>query len=143
MTKSDKGSIYLKVVNPSYDDVSLHSGAQIGTFHSISESEQDDYAVIDKSVYNVNLQVSIPKSPVLPDPSGAELSMAQQQSLTELVTSFWDVFSQHAHDSGRTIKVTDKIRTTYDVPISQRAYRTSPALKAEIHRQTTQSKRCG
>lgn len=57
-----------------------------------------------------------------------------------MLTSLSEVFSQHAHDYGRTSKVTHKIRTKDDTPISQRACRTSPALKAEIHRQVEKLK---
>lgn len=56
VTKADKGSIYVKVVSPSADDISLHCGTPIGTFHSISESNQDGFVIIEKSVNNVNAQ---------------------------------------------------------------------------------------
>ncbi len=147
VTKADKGLIYVKVVNPSADDISLYCGTPIGTFHSVSESDQDGFVILENSVNNVNAQnvlvssqVSIPKSPVLPDLSNTELSVMQQKSLTDMLISFSDVFSKHDRDYGRTSLVTHKIRTTDDTPISQRAYRTSPALKAEIHRQVEKLK---
>ncbi|XP_057188755.1 interleukin-13 receptor subunit alpha-1 isoform X1 [Triplophysa rosa] len=149
VTKAVHGSIFLKVVNPSSDDISLHSGTQIGTFYSVSEGKQDDYVVIDKCVNNVNIKeacvantvpMSTSISPVLPDISDTDLSDVQQKRLKDLLTSFSDVFSQHAHDYGITSVVTHKIRTKDDTPMSQRAYRTSPALKAEMHRQVEQLK---
>ncbi len=137
VTKADKGSIYLKVVNPSADDISLHCGTPIGTFNSISEGYQGGFVIIDKIVNNVSIQnvfgssqMSMLKSPVLPDVSNTELSVTQQKSLTDLLTSFSDVFSQHSQDYGRTSLVTHKIRTIDHTHISQRTYRTSPALKA-------------
>ncbi|KAL1260277.1 hypothetical protein QQF64_008104 [Cirrhinus molitorella] len=84
--------------------------------------------------------MSMLKSPVLPDLSDTELSVTQLESLRGLLTSFSDVFSQHDQDYGRTSLITHKIRTTGDTPISQRVYRTSPALKAEIHHQVEKLK---
>lgn len=53
--KADKGSIYVRVVNPSADDISLYCGTPIGTFHSISESNQDGFVIIEKSVNNAQM----------------------------------------------------------------------------------------
>lgn len=84
LTIADKGSIYLKMFNPSSDEFCLHSGTHIGTFHSISENEQDD-VVTDKCMNNVNIQdtseprsISMPISLVLPDLSNIELSEVQE-----------------------------------------------------------------
>lgn len=88
VTKADKGSIYVKMVNPSADDISLHCGTPIGTFHSISKSDQDGFVIIEKSVNNVNAQnvfvssqMSMPKSLALPDLSNTELSVTQMTLL--------------------------------------------------------------
>lgn len=67
--------------------------------------------------------------------SHPDLTSTQQTKLKDTFHSFSDVFSQHPHNFGRTQLVTHKITTKCDRPISQRAYRTSPSMKAEIRRQ--------
>lgn len=74
---------------------------------------------------------------VLPDISNPDLTHAQNKKLKE---SFLDVFSQHSYDFGRTHLVTHKITTSCGTPISQRAYHTSPSMKAEIHHQVEELK---
>lgn len=90
------------------------------------------------SVSNRSLRHSEPLA--LPDVTNSELTQVQQTQLKDILNSFADVFSQHPHDFGRTNLVTHKINTNCDLPISQRAHRTSPAMKAEIRRQVEELK---
>lgn len=39
----------MKVANPSSEEVTLHCGTQIGTFHSTSGNNTDEYAVMESS----------------------------------------------------------------------------------------------
>ncbi len=129
VAKVKQGSIYVKIANPLSENVMLHCGTQIGTFHATSGSTTDEYTVMEDSVCNVNIQVSVVSNPFEPqDVSNPGLTKTQNEKLRELLNSFSDVFSQHAHDFGRTNLVTHKITTRCDIPISQRAYRTSPSL---------------
>lgn len=52
--------------------------------------------------------------------------------------SYSDVFSAHDHDYGHKNIVRHSIRTVDAPPIKQRAYRTSPNMRAEIDRQVEQ-----
>lgn len=49
IAKAEKGSIYVKIANPSSEEVILHCSTQIGTFHATSGSNKDEYAVMDSS----------------------------------------------------------------------------------------------
>lgn len=139
VTKAEQGSIYVKVANPSNEDVILHCGAQIGTFHAISGNSKDEYTVMKGSVCNVNIQMPVmSRPPVLPD--SPDLTSVQHKKLKDALNSFSDVFSQYSNDFGRTHLVTHKIATSCDTPISQRAYHTSPSMKAEICRRVEEHK---
>lgn len=141
VTKADQGSLYVKVANPSSEDVMLHGGTPIGTFHATTDDSKDEYTVMESFVCNVNIQIrALSDPPVLPDISHPDLTGAQQDKLKDTLNSFSDVFSQQPFDFGRTNLVTHKITTTCDTPISQRAYRTSPSMKAEIRRQVEELK---
>ena len=96
---------------------------------------------MDSSVCNTNLQMPVLLEPsVLPDIINPDLTQAQQEKLRDTLRSFSGVFSQQSYDFGRTHLITHKIATTCNTPISQRAYRTSPSMKAEIHRQVEELK---
>lgn len=136
VAKAEQGSIYVKVADPSSEAVILHAGTRIGTFHATSGSNRDKHTAMEASVCNVNVHMPVmSRPPVLPDMSNSDLTSAQHLKLKDTLNSFSDVFSQHSHDFGRTQLVTHKITTSRDTPISQRAHRTSPAMKAEMHRQ--------
>lgn len=80
--KEVKALIYLKVVNPSADDISLHCVTPIGTFHSISESDQDGFVITDKSVNNVNIQnVLVPVKHQCPSQPVCQISLTLLSSL--------------------------------------------------------------
>lgn len=141
VTRADMGSVKIKVMNPSLQAVTLYSGTQIGSFYSVTGTSHEEYMLIDHSVCHVSIDSSSPqKTCLLPDISSSELTPDQQLKLQELLDSFSDVFSQHSRDYGRTKLVTHKIRTSDETPICQRAYRTSPAMKTEIHRQVEELK---
>lgn len=63
--------------------------------------------------------------------------MTQTQSQT-LISKYSDVFSVDDYDYGRIDLVKHTIRTGDAQPIRQRAYRTSPHIRAEIDRQVQQ-----
>lgn len=132
VTKVKQGSICVKIANPLSENVMLHCCTQIGTFHATSGSTTDEYMVMEDSVCNVNIQMPvISNSFGHQDVSNPDLTETQTKKLRELLNSFSDVFSQHAHDFGGTNLVTHKIATSCDIPISQRAYHTSPSKKSK------------
>lgn len=141
VAKAEQGSIYVKVVNPSSEEVMLHCGTQIGTFHATSGNNNDEYTVMENSVCHINIQQPvISKPPVLPGFSNPDLTSAQHKKLKNTLNTFSDVFSQHSHDFERADLVTHKISTSCDTPISQRVYSTSPSMKAEIQHQVEELK---
>lgn len=62
----------------------------------------------------------------------------KQTQLETLIFKYSDVFSANDYDYGRTDLVKHTIRTGDVQPIRQRAYRTSPHIRAEIDRQVQQ-----
>lgn len=133
VARVERGSICVKVANVSHSDVVLHSGTQVGHFQAVLGEGQGEFTIMDSSICNINTQT--PDGPTiipLADSTSSDLTPLQKKQLTETLTSFADVFSQHPHDFGRTDMVTHKITTNCDTPVSQRAYRTSTAMKAEI-----------
>ncbi|KAG1946736.1 hypothetical protein F2P79_013286 [Pimephales promelas] len=66
------------------------------------------------------------------------LDREQQTQLEAMIFKYADIFSANDYDYGRTDLVTHTIRTGDAQPIKQRAYRTSPHMRAEIDRQVQQ-----
>lgn len=82
VAKAEQGSYYVRVVNPSSEEVMLQCGIQIGTFHPTSGNNNKEYIVMENSVCNINIQQPvIPKPPILPDFSNPYLTSAQHKKL--------------------------------------------------------------
>ena len=73
----------------------------------------------------------------------SDISQSQQKNAEQLLSAYSDVFSSSSEDIGKTESAFHQITTTSDVPIYQRAYRTSPAMRLEIQSQVDELLRRG
>ncbi|XP_026054681.1 uncharacterized protein LOC113040593 [Carassius auratus] len=93
--------------------------------------------MLEPKVAQIQTQIEpCPKPNV--DFSQSALDSAERTQLETLIYKYSDVFSANEYDYGRTDLVKHTIRTGDAQPIRQRAYRTSPHVRAEIDRQVQQ-----
>ena len=132
------GQITVRIMNPTNDDINLYPGTRIGHFHSVSDDGHGEYTLCDSppSSPQVAAGHSAQKSPLPPvDLSEADISPAQLHQLENLLRRYANVFSTSPNDYGRTEMIRHRIRTGDVSPLRQRAYRSSPVMKTEIHKQ--------
>lgn len=134
------GLTYVTVMNPTNTELQVPSNTRLGDFHALDEDHEVDFHVEDPSVSTVTARTEPSFQQLLPDVdlSQAEITDEQRHKLQSLLLSYSDVFSAHDHDYGHTNIVRHSIRTGDAPPIKQRAYRTSPNMRAEIDRQVQQ-----
>ena len=126
-------------MNPMTTDLHVPSETRLSDFHPLGDGE-DDYSVVEADVATVTTTAEPSPQQALPDVdlSQAALTDEQRQKLEALLLTYSDVFSAHDQDYGRTNLVQHSINTADARPIKQRAYRTSPNIRAEIDRQVQQ-----
>lgn len=134
------GLTYVTVMNPTNTELQVPSNTRLGDFHALDEDHEVDFHVEDPSVSTVTARTEPSFQQLLPDVdlSQAEITDEQRHKLQSLLLSYSDVFSAHDHNYGHTNIVRHSIRTGDAPPIKQRAYRTSPNMRAEIDRQVQQ-----
>lgn len=129
LSEVQNGTTVVRVLNPSRDDIELHSGQHLGEFHSASSVDiisAEETCCATSPVHDVAPPVHINES---------NLSPSQVQSLKSLLQKYSAVFSKHSEDRGRTSIIKHRIRTGDATPVKQRAYRVTPEQRVEIQTQ--------
>lgn len=129
LSEVQNGTTVVRILNPSRDDVELHSGQHLGEFHSVSSVDVvsgEGTGCATSPVHDIAPPVQI---------NDSDLSPSQVQSLKSLLQKYSAVFSKHSEDRGRTSIIKHQIRTGEATPIKQRAYRVTPEQRAEIQTQ--------
>lgn len=127
------GHILIRLINPSLDTTILPASTPLGQFHSITGNHQEEYEIMEPVVAAISkTDKRLDTSHLLPS-SG--LTETQHQEAEKLLQEYADIFSLTPDDIGHTILAFHRIHTTTHTPISQRAYRTSPAKRVEIQSQ--------
>lgn len=129
LSEVQNGMTVVRVLNPSRDDIELHSGQHLGEFHSASSVDilpVEEMCCATSPVNDLTPPVQINET---------NLSPSQVQSLKSLLKKYSEVFSKHSEDRGRTGIIKHHIRTGDATPIKQRAYRVTPEQRAEIQTQ--------
>lgn len=127
LSEVQNGTTVVRVLNPSRDDIELHSGQHLGEFHSASSVD----IIPVKETCCVTSPVSDP--PVRIDETN--LSPSQVQSLKSLLQKYSATFCKDSEDRGRTGIIKHCIRIGDATPMKQRAYRVTPDQRAEIQTQ--------
>jgi len=126
----ENGLTVVHLLNPTHQDIELPKGQ----FYSVHDMPSDFYKPVDGLV----AQVSLPSpSCQLPDIHvGTDtLTPNELELVNSLLQENCDVFSTSSTDLGRTDLIKHSIHTSSTSPARQRAYRTSPILREEIHKQ--------
>lgn len=112
----------------------------LGDFHSLGSQEGEEFSIEEVTTATIAEVKSQATSESLPgvDLSQSAVNDEQHQQLEALLLSYSDIFSVHNQDYGRTNIVQHSIKTGDASPRKQRAYRTSPHVRAEIDRQVQQ-----
>lgn len=132
LSEVQNGITVVRVLNPSRDDIELHSGKHLGEFHSASSVDiisAEETCCTTSPVHAVAPPVQINES---------NLSPSQVQSLKSLLQEYSAVFSKHSEDRDRTSIIKHRIHTGDATPIKQRAYRVTLEQRAEIQTQVEQ-----
>ena len=134
----DDNRVIFRLINPTDQPVLLHKGTSIGTFSTLSKTDQIVLPVSDpivSAVENVSVaakQGSTSRFKGLPSPN---LTSAENRCLNLLLDQYSDIFASSSSDLGRTSIIRHKIDTGDARPIKQPPYRVSQTQKAEIENQ--------
>ena len=127
------GHIIVRLINPSVDAKTLPDKTHLGQLHSTIGDEQEEYQIVDPVIASTSEPTThLSTSDML---SSSELTGHQYQKVEQLLLSYTDIFSLTSDDIGQTDLAFHRIETSTDVPVQQRAYRTTPAMRVEIQRQ--------
>ena len=129
LSEVQNGTTTVRVLNPSRDDIELHSGQHLGEFHAASSVDilpAEEACCATSPVYDSGPPVQI---------NDTNMSSSQVQSLKLLLQKYTEVFSKNSKDYGRTGIIKHHIRTGNATPIKQRAYRVTSEQRAEIQTQ--------
>ena len=131
---------YVRVMNLTTADIQVPCDTRLGDFHPVGDTSKDDYLIAEAEVATVTALVDSTPQQTLPYVDLGQLTLTDQhqQRLKALLLTYSDVFSAHDQDYGHTNLVRHSVRTTDTPPIKQRAYITSPNIRAEIDRQVQQ-----
>ncbi|KAI2645882.1 Retrovirus-related Pol polyprotein [Labeo rohita] len=133
VTSVKAGVTCVRAMNPTNEDCHVPCGTRLGEFHSLVTQPGEEFTIQEPTVAQIQTQMDpCPKSKV--DLSQSALDSEEQAQLETLISKYSDVFSVDDCDYGRTDLVKHTIRTGDAQPIRQRAYRTSPHIRAEIDR---------
>lgn len=137
VTAVKAGVTCVRAMNLTCEDCHVPCGTRLGEFHSLVTQPGEEYTMPEPTVAQIQTQSEPCPKPKL-DLSRSTLDREQQIQLETLISKYSDVFSANEHDYGRTDLVKHTIRTEGAQPIRQRAYRTSPSIRAEIDKQVQQ-----
>ncbi|KAL0197560.1 hypothetical protein M9458_006100, partial [Cirrhinus mrigala] len=127
----------VRAMNLTNEDCHVPCGTMLGEVHSLVTQPGEEFTIQEPTVAQIQTHMDpCPKSKV--DLSQSALNSEEQSQLETLISKYSDVFSVDDYDYGHTDLVKHTIRTGDAQPIRQRAYRTSPHIRAEIDRQVQQ-----
>ncbi|KAL0154104.1 hypothetical protein M9458_050563, partial [Cirrhinus mrigala] len=119
VTSVKAGVTCVRAMNPTNEDCHVPCGTRLGEFNSLVTQPGEEFKIQEPTVAQIQTEMDpCPKSKV-------DLSQSALNSADD-------------YDYGRTNLVKHTIRTGDAQPIRQRAYRTSPHIRAEIDRQVQQ-----
>lgn len=130
----ENGLTVVHLLNPTHQDIELPKQTHLGQFYTVRDMPSDFYKPVDGLV----AQVSLPSpSCHLPDVhmDTDTLTPNELEVVNSLLRENCDVFSTSSTDLGRTDLIKHSIQTSSTSPVRQRANRTSPVLREEIHKQ--------
>ncbi|KAK3101592.1 hypothetical protein FSP39_004699 [Pinctada imbricata] len=131
---------YLKVMNPTYQDIRLKRDQVLATVHELdSDSEPSIFSFDDrghKQNQGQGSNKSSGKTDLQFDLSNADLDEPQKRTLKFFLNGFKDVFSSDLSQLGKVTGHKHKIETIPgSKPVRKQFYRTSPHVAKEIRRQ--------
>lgn len=137
VTSVKAGVTCVQAMNPTSEDFHVPCGTRLGDFHSLVSQQCEEYTMLEQTVAQIKTQTEpCPKPKV--DLNQSALDKEQQTELETMIFKYADIFSANDYDYGLTDLVKHTIRTGDAQSIKQRAYRTSPHIRAEIDRQVQQ-----
>ncbi len=137
VTSVKAGVTCVRAMNPTNEDCHVPCGTRLGEFHSLVTQPGEEFTMLESTVAQIQTGIEpCPKPKV--DLRQSVLNREEQTQLESLISKYSDVFSTDDYDYGRTDLVKHTIRTGEVNPVRQRAYRTSPHIRAEIERQVQQ-----
>lgn len=137
VTSVKAGVTCVRAMNPTDEDCQVPCGTRLGEFHSLVAQPGEEYTMAEPTVARIQAQIKSDPKPKI-DLSQSALKGDQRAQLEALISKYSDIFSAHEYDYRHTDLVKHTIRTGDVQPIRQRAYRTSPSIRAEIDRQVQQ-----
>ncbi len=137
VTSVKAGVTCVRAMNPTNEDCHVPCGTRLGEFHSLVTQPGEEFTMLEFTVAQIQTQMEPCPNPKV-DLSQSALNREEQTQLESLISQYSDVFSADDYDYGRTDLVKHTIRTGDAQAIRQRAYRTSPHIRAEIDRQVQQ-----
>ena len=140
--------IYCRFLNPATSGVFLKKGYRIATIEPIEINPKNVINTIEttstKNTTNAKQNYTTQKTAdEILDEIGikldkTKLSHNEYHVLSKFLIANRDIFATSLADLPGTDRVLHRIDTTTNIPIRQRIYRTTPAAKAEIARQTAE-----
>lgn len=129
LSEVQNGTTMVQVLNPSRDNIELHSGQHLGEFHAASSVDiipAEEACWATSTVYDSGPPVQI---------NDTNLSSSQVQTPKSLLQKYTEVFSKNFEDYGSTDIIKHHICTGNTTPIKQRSYTVTPEQSAEMHTQ--------
>lgn len=128
------GYFVVHLLNPTHQDIELPKRTHLGQLYSVRNMPSDFYRPVDTFVAQVRLPSP---SCEIPDVHlGTDtLTPNEVKVVHSLLQENCDIFSISSTDLGRTDFIKHSMHTSSTSPARQRAYRTSPVLREEIHKQ--------
>ena len=131
--KPQDGLILVRLINPSDNAVDLPTDTCLGQFYSVTGNTEEEYEIV--SVASSTQTQTIDKSLAASVLPSSELTKEEYEKAEQLLQTYSDIFSATPQDIGQTDFIHHHINTSTEIPIRQRAYRTSPAMRVEIQKQ--------
>ena len=144
LVKVQNRKAYLKILNPTYNDVRLRNNQTLATVVDIVSTNDSatvfsldcDSATPSHKVASKDADKSHGKSNLHFDLSESDLTDNQKAHLSEFLKAHRDIFSNDLSDLGKTHLYKHKIETLPgSKPVRKQFYRTSPQMAKEIKKQ--------
>ena len=144
LVKVQNRKAYLKILNPTYNDVRLRNNQTLATVVDIVSTNDSatvfsldcDSATPSNKVASKDADKSQGKSNLHFDLSESDLTDNQKAHLSEFLKAHRDIFSNDLSDLGKTHLYKHKIETLPgSKPVRKQFYRTSPQMAKEIKKQ--------
>lgn len=130
---------YLKVMNPTYNDINLTHNQVLATVQELSKGKViplEEESVTNINTVSMGTEKSECKSDLQFDLSDSDLTEIQKQNLQKFLVGYRDIFSADLSELGKTSLYKHKIETfPGSKPVRKQFYRTSPQTAKEIRRQ--------